>query len=91
MPLGDGPDLRDLRLALGRRATGRGFKVETRTDGQTLVVRKSEQPLTAKSQPASTPPENGHRKRRGMRGGVRRNSDNAFAAEQGTMAEDELS
>ncbi len=51
LPLGDESELRGLRLALGRRAAGRGFKVETRNDGQTLVVRKSDQPLTAKSQP----------------------------------------
>src|SRR3712207_1776356 len=63
LPLGDESELRGLRLALGRRAAGRGFKVETRTDGQTLVVRKSDQPLTAKGQPAATPPENGRRKR----------------------------
>src|SRR5215212_4438005 len=50
LPLGDGSDLRGLRLALGRRAAGRGFKVETRNDGQTLVVRKSDQPLTPKVQ-----------------------------------------
>src|SRR5215211_3252757 len=49
LPLGDGSDLRGLRLALGRRAAGRGFKVETRNDGQTLVVRKSDQPLTGKA------------------------------------------
>ena len=56
LPLGEGSELRGLRLALGRRAAGRGFKVETRTDGQTLVVRKSDQPLTSKAQavPAST-------------------------------------
>src|SRR5215212_1737126 len=47
LPLGDESELRGLRLALGRRAAGRGFKVETRTDGQSLVARKSDQPLTA--------------------------------------------
>ena len=94
LPLGDETELRGLRLALGRRAAGRGFKVETRTDGQTLVVRKRNQSLTPKPQavlPTPAPPENGRRKRRGMRGGVRRDTDNAFAAEQGTMAEDDLS
>ncbi len=93
LPLGEESELRGLRLALGRRAAGRGFKVETRTDGQTLVVRKSDQPLTPKQQavlPASAPPENGRRKRRGSRGGVRRDSDNAFAAELSTEAEDDL-
>ena len=93
LPLGEESGMRGLRLALGRRAAGRGFKVETRTDGQTLVVRKSDQPLTPKQQavlPTSTSPETGGRKRRGMRGGVRRDTDNAFAAEQGTTAEDDL-
>ncbi len=32
LPLDVGMELRGLRLALGRRAAGRGFKVETRTD-----------------------------------------------------------
>ncbi len=45
LPLGDETELRGLRLALGRRAAGRGFRVETRNDGQTLVARKSDQPL----------------------------------------------
>ena len=49
LPLGDDSELRGLRLALGRRAASRGFKVEPRTHGQTLVVRKSDHPLTAKS------------------------------------------
>ncbi len=94
LPLGDETELRGLRLALGRRAAGRGFKVETRTDGRTLVVRKSDQPLTPKAQAQaaqSAPAPTNGRKRRGMRGGARRDSDNAFAAEQGTMAEDDLS
>src|SRR3712207_1928464 len=56
LPLADETELRGLRLALGRRAAGRGFRVETRNDGQTLVVRKSDQPLTEKAQagPAAT-------------------------------------
>ena len=53
VPLGEESGMRGLRLALGRRAIGR----------QTLVVRKSDQPLTARIQPATTPPENGRRKR----------------------------
>ncbi len=93
LPLGEESELRGLRLALGRRAASRGFRVETRTDGQSLVVRKSDQPLTPKQQavlPASAPPEHGGRERRGIRGGVRRDSDNAFAAERSTEAEDDL-
>src|SRR3712207_1967670 len=45
LPLADETELRGLRLALGRRAAGKGFRVETRNDGQTLVVRKCDQPL----------------------------------------------
>ena len=52
VPLGEESGVRGLRLALGRRAAGRGFKVETRTDGQTLVVCKSDQPMTPKAQQA---------------------------------------
>ncbi len=55
LPLGEESGVRGLRLALGRRAAGWGFKVETRTDGQTLVVRKSDQPMTPKAQPAPAP------------------------------------
>ncbi len=39
LPLGDETELRGLRLALGRRTAGRGFRVETRNDGRTLVIR----------------------------------------------------
>src|SRR5215217_1243494 len=82
LPPGDGSDLRGLRLALGRRAVGRGFKVETRTDGQTLVVRKSDQPMTPKAQPApasTTAPK---------RGRARKPQDGAAVAE-GTYAQNE--
>lgn len=48
LPVQTEAELRGLRLALGRRAAGRGFRVETRTDGQTLVARRREEP----SQPA---------------------------------------
>ena len=40
VPVRDEAELRGLRLALGRRAVGRGFRVETRNDGQTLVARR---------------------------------------------------
>ncbi len=63
LPLGDEAELRGLRLALGRRAAGRGFKVETRTDGQTLVVRKSDRPLSEPAGPVTPPPGNGRRTR----------------------------
>ena len=65
VPLGEESELRGLRLALGRRAAGRGFKVETRTDGQTLVVRKSDQPFTGKGQAQAAPaPTNGRKRGR---------------------------
>ena len=88
LPLSDENGLRGLRLALGRRAAGRGFKVETRTDGQTLVVRKSDQPLTpkAQTQPASAP-TNGRKRGRPRK----QDQQSTFAAAQGTQAEDDLS
>ena len=89
LPLGDETELRGLRLALGRRAAGRGFKVETRNDGQTLVVRKSDQPLTVKQQTLPAPaPENGRRKRGRPK---RQEQESTFAAELSTEAEDDLS
>ncbi len=63
LPVGEEAELRGLRLALGRRAAGRGFKVETRTDGQTLVVRKSDRPLNEPAGPVTPPPGNGRRTR----------------------------
>jgi hypothetical protein len=88
LPLGDESELRGLRLALGRRAAGRGFKVETRTDGKTLVVRKSEQPLTPKAQAQPAPASTGNRKRGRPR---RQDQEGTFAAELSTEAEDDLS
>ena len=85
LPLGDGSDLRGLRLALGRRAAGRGFRVETRTDGQTLVVRKSDQPLTSKAQAQSAPaPTNGRK-----RGRSRKQDQQSTFVEGGTYAQNE--
>ncbi len=86
LPLGDESELRGLRLALGRRAAGRGFKVETRNDGQTLVVRKSDQPLTAKSQPAPAPSGNGRR----TRGRSRKQDQQSTFVEGGTYAQNEV-
>ncbi len=86
LPLGDETELRGLRLALGRRAAGRGFKVETRTDGQTLVVRKSDQPLPDKAQPTFEPK---HGRKRGRK--RRQDQESTFAAERSTEAEDDLS
>ncbi len=88
LPIGDGAELRGLRLALGRRAAGRGFKVEARTDGQSLVVRKSNQPLTPKAQAQSSPaPTNGRKRGRPRK----QDQQVTFAAELSTQAEDGLS
>jgi hypothetical protein len=43
LPYTDERQLRGLRLAVGRRAAGRGFKVETRHDGQSIVIRRRDQ------------------------------------------------
>ncbi len=85
LPLGGESELRGLRLALGRRAAGRGFKVETRTDGQTLVVRKSDQPLTPKAQ-AAPAPTNGRKRGRSRK----QDQQSTFAAELSTEGEDDL-
>ena len=85
LPLGDDSALRGLRLALGRRAAGRGFKVETRTDGQTLVVRKSDQPLTTKAQAQAAPALTNGRKR----GRSRKQDQPSTFVEGGTYAQNE--
>ena len=84
VPLGEESGVRGLRLALGRRAAGRGFKVETRTDGQTLVVRKSDQPLTPKvqAQPAPTPTN-------ALKRGRARKQQDGTALDEGTYAQNE--
>jgi hypothetical protein len=40
LPYTDERQLRGLRLAVGRRAAGRGFKVETRHDQDSIVIRR---------------------------------------------------
>lgn len=45
--------LRGLRVALGRGAAQRGFKLDYRSQGLTMYVRKSDEPLRPK---ASAPP-----------------------------------
>jgi hypothetical protein len=40
LPYTDESQLRGLRLAFGRRSAGRGFRVETRHDGQSIVIRR---------------------------------------------------
>ena len=83
LPLGEESGVRGLRLALGRRAAGRGFKVETRNDGQTLVVRKSDQPFTPKSQAqTAAAPTNGRKRRQ-------RKQQDGTALDEGTYAQNE--
>src|SRR5215204_5620896 len=83
LPLDVGMELRGLRLALGRRAAGRGFRVETRNDGKTLVVRKSDQPLTAKTQAQAAPaPTNGRK-----RGKPRKQDQPSTFVDGGTYAQ----
>jgi hypothetical protein len=53
LPYSDESQLRGLRLAVGRRAAGRGFKVETRHDGQSIVIRRRDQATTAGASAAS--------------------------------------
>src|SRR5215207_11401816 len=82
LPLDVGMELRGLRLALGRRAAGRGFRVETRNDGKTLVVRKSNQPLTPKATGQAAPtPTNGRK-----RGKPRKQDQPSRMVEGGTYA-----
>jgi hypothetical protein len=47
LPLIDERDRRGKRLALGRRAAGRGFKVEMRTTESHLLARRSDTPYSA--------------------------------------------
>ena len=39
-PYTDQSQLRGLRLAFGRRSSGRGFRVETRHDGDSVMIRR---------------------------------------------------
>lgn len=51
--LPDASRLRGLRVALGRGATQRGFKLDYRTDGERLYVSRSNEPL--KPKPSQAP------------------------------------
>src|SRR5690349_12195275 len=53
LPYTDESQLRGLRLAVGRRAAGRGFKVETRHDGKSIVIRRRDAAPTAGTSSAS--------------------------------------
>ena len=62
IPYTDMQDRRGKRLALGRRASGKGFKVDIRYDEerQTIAARKSAEPLPPREK---KPPTNGRRRR----------------------------
>jgi hypothetical protein len=45
LPYTDQSQLRGLRLAFGRRASGRGFRVETRHDGDSVVIRRRDEAM----------------------------------------------
>ncbi len=69
LPVPDEGSLRGLRLAVGRRAVGRGFRVETRTqtrDGKTyLAVRKTDEPSAPKAPRVDAEAPEGTTRRRG--------------------------
>src|SRR5215218_1228086 len=60
IPVGE-TEVRGLRLAMGRRAAKRGFKVTLRYGDGFLAVRRSDEPVQEKQ---STPPPNGRRRKR---------------------------
>ncbi len=49
IPTNDAKEMRGLRITLGRKSSVRGFKVETRNNGNLLYVRKSAEPLEPKA------------------------------------------
>ena len=55
--------LRGLRVTLGRGASSRGFRLEYRSDGHTLYIRKSDQPLKPKAASSHAAGGNGRRTR----------------------------
>jgi hypothetical protein len=63
IPYTDERDRRGKRLAVGRRAAGKGFKVTIRYDGanNAIAVKKSDEPLPPREGKTST---NGRRRRR---------------------------
>ncbi len=75
----DEKDLRGKRLTIGRRATKRGFKVEIRTQGLTIAVRKREArtgegesffPPDAPDVPAPALKKRGRKPRAGAEAGI---------------------
>jgi hypothetical protein len=49
IPTSDNKELKGIRITLGRKAAMRGFKVESRNEGNLLYVRKSTEPLEPKA------------------------------------------
>ena len=80
LPYTDERQLRGLRLAVGRRAAGRGFKVETRHDHDSIVIRRRDQATSAK--PTTAASAGGSAKR-----GRRRTHDDVPEAIQDGLSE----
>lgn len=47
IPTKDAKEMKGLRITLGRKTSSRGFRVEYRSEGDTLYVKKSDAPVTA--------------------------------------------
>jgi hypothetical protein len=65
LPYTDQSQLRGLRLAFGRRSSGRGFRVETRHDGDSVVIRRRDDDSSAYRAPRQADRADGSGKRRG--------------------------
>jgi hypothetical protein len=59
----DESNIRGLRVALGRGAAQRGFKLEWRSDGPLLYVRKSDEPLKPRGAQQHATAGNGQKRR----------------------------
>src|SRR5690242_17119716 len=58
IPFREEKDRRGMRLALGRRAAGRGYKVEMKATDSHLLARRSDMPYTL-PEPTTTPKQRG--------------------------------
>ena len=58
----DEAQMRGLRVALGRAAAQRGFKLEYRSDGPVMYVRRSDQPLKPRTTSQEASSGDGRRK-----------------------------
>lgn len=86
LPYADDAQLRRLRSALGRRATARGFHIETRHDQESVVIRRSSQPVvSAKARATETAATAEPRRARARR----REQDRAEVAAQESLASEE--